>query len=130
MKKGLISRRHVLRGVGHVAIALPMLEAMGEATGWKSLGGRTAYGATGFPKRFVTVFTGSGTLIDKWRPTGTETNFTFGPITAPLTPHKDKIVVIDGYLANGANDAGVGSGHVGRMGAALTGVPLVPTSSG
>ena len=126
MSKGRIDRRKLLRGLGGVAIALPALDAMGDALGVKTLGGREALGATGFPKRFVTVFTGSGTIIDKWRPTGSETSFTFGPITQPLAPHTDKIVVVDGLLGKGAN----GEGHTDRMGAVLTGMPLLPTSNG
>ena len=49
MRKRLISRRHLLRGLGNVAIALPVLEAMGEVTGWKALGAREAYGQAAFP---------------------------------------------------------------------------------
>jgi hypothetical protein len=112
--------------LGNVAIALPVLEAMGEVTGWKALGAREAYGQAAFPKRFITVFTGSGTLIDKWRPTGTETNFAFGPMMAALNAHKDKIVVVDGLYGNGAN----GEAHTDHMGSVLTGMPLLPGPGG
>ena len=126
MSKRRISRRHLLRGIGNVAIALPLLEAMGEATGLRALGGREAYGQSAFPKRFITVFTGSGTILDKWRPTGTATDFTFGPMLAALNAHKDKIVVLDGLYGNGAN----GEGHTDHMGSVLTGMPLLPAPGG
>jgi hypothetical protein len=116
MKRGLISRRHLLHGIGNVAIALPVLEAMGTTK---------AYAATGFPKRFVTVFTANGTIYDKWRPTGTAASFTMGPILTPLAPHQDKLVVIDGLYQKHAN----GDAHTDGMGAALTGMPIAPTSN-
>jgi hypothetical protein len=55
----------------------------------------TAYAAP-FPKRFIVFFTGLGHVKSAWSPTGTETNFTLGPVLEPLTKHKSKLLVLEG----------------------------------
>src|SRR5688500_12437546 len=101
MTKLRLSRRAVLRGAGGIAIALPWLEIMG--------GGRVANAADP-GKRFVTVYTPGGSVIDngagenRWRPTGTETEFTLSPILLPFELIKHKLLVVDGlsmYSAQG-----------------------------
>jgi hypothetical protein len=96
-----LSRRAMLRGAGGIAIALPWLEIMG--------GARDARAADP-AGRFVTVYTPAGSVIDngngenRWRPTGSETNFTLSPILAPLEAIKHKLLVVDGmsmYSAQG-----------------------------
>ena len=91
-----LTRRSVLKGAGGVAIALPWLEAMTDAR----RAGAAAPASS--PKRFLAVYTPGGTVLDKWRPTGTETAFTLSPILAPLEPVKQKVIVLDGlYLMCG-----------------------------
>ena len=108
-----LSRRAVLRGAG-IAIALPWLEAMGFP--------REAQAANP-AKRFVTVFQPGGTVLDnlkgenRWRPTGTETNFTLSPILAPLEPIRKKLLVVDGLSMKSA----MGEQHQAGIIAWLTG---------
>jgi Protein of unknown function (DUF1552) len=83
-----LSRRTVLRGAGSVAIALPWLEAMEPE--------RSARAAAAPARRFIGVYTPGGTVLENWRPTGTEQAFTFGPILAPLEPMKPRVLVVDG----------------------------------
>ena len=91
-----LSRRAVLRGAGGVAIALPWLEIMGGP-----FRARAAAPAVP-PKRFLCVYTPGGTVLDKWRPTGTETDFVLSPILAPLEPVKSHVILVDGlYLKCG-----------------------------
>jgi hypothetical protein len=117
-----INRRRLLRGLGSVAVGLPLLDAM---TGLAPFGSR-ALAQAAPAKRFVVWFTGSGSILDKWRPTGSTDNFQLSPILAPLEPHKDHLVVVDGcYLKHENGDA-----HTDGMGACLTGTPLRPTSNG
>jgi hypothetical protein len=116
-----ISRRRLLRGLGSVAVGLPLLDAM---TSLSPLGSR-AYAQSAAPKRFVVWFTGSGTIMDKWRPSGTEQDFTLAPILAPLEPHKDHLVVVDGVYQQHAG----GDAHTDGMGACLTGTPLGGSST-
>jgi hypothetical protein len=116
-----ISRRRLLRGLGSVAVGLPLLDAM---TSLSPLGAR-AYAQSAANKRFVVWFTGSGTIMDKWRPSGTETDFTLAPILKPLEPHKDHLVVVDGLYQQHAG----GDAHTDGMGACLTGTPLGGSST-
>ncbi|KYF48881.1 hypothetical protein BE08_44870 [Sorangium cellulosum] len=78
----------MLRGAGAIAVALPWLEIMGPE--------RVARAAPGPAKRFLAVYTPGGTVMDRWRPTGTETSFTLSPILAPLAPVQDRLLVVDG----------------------------------
>jgi hypothetical protein len=83
-----LNRRAVLRGAGSVAIALPWLEIMTPE--------RPARAAAAPAKRFVAVYTPGGTVLENWRPVGTENDFAFGPILEPLTPVRSGVVVVDG----------------------------------
>jgi len=115
--KNRITRRSVLRGAGSVAIALPFLEAM--------LLPRVSHAATTSPLRFVVFYTPGGTLLDKWRPTGTETDYLFGDMMASLNPYKDRLLVLDG-LDLSITGKGVGHPHSRGMAGVLTGTQLLP----
>ena len=104
-----MNRRTLIRGAGSIAIALPWLEAMGPS--------RYARAAGTAGKRFVSVFQPGGTVIDKWRPTGTETAPVLSPILAPLEPVKGKVLIIDGLQMQSA----VGEQHQSGMIAFLSG---------
>lgn len=102
-----ISRRSFTAGVGAALLAAPFVELLTP---------RRARAAGKTAKRLVVVFNPNGTVPAKWRPTGTETNFSFpaGSILEPLATLKDKLVVIDGIqFANASN-------HEGGMVAMLT----------
>jgi hypothetical protein len=104
----------MLRGAGGLAIALPWLEIMGTP--------RVARAADP-ARRLVTVYTPGGTVIDngagenRWRPTGTESDFTLSPILAPLEPIRSKLLVMDGLRMASA----VGEQHQAGIIAWLTG---------
>ncbi len=83
-----LSRRAVLRGAGSIAIALPWLEIMTPATAAKA--------AAAPAKRFLAVYTPGGTVLENWRPTGTERSFELSPILAPLEGVRSKLNVMDG----------------------------------
>jgi hypothetical protein len=87
MTRFRLSRRAVLRGAGSVAIALPWLEIMRP---------ERAQAALGPAKCFVGVFTPGGTVLENWRPSGSEEAFTLSPILKPLEPVKSSLVVVDG----------------------------------
>ncbi len=118
MSKFRLSRRAVLRGAGAIAVALPWLEIMGPE--------RTARAQPAPAKRFLAVYTPGGTVIDRWRPTGTETNFTLGPILAPLVPMQDRLLVVDGLDMKSAR----GEQHQSGIIAWLTGTPQEGSSNG
>ena len=83
-----VSRRQLLQALGVGAAASPLIPLLNAS----------AQTATR-PKRLVLLFTPDGapakdysTTVD-WKPTGTETNFTFSALHTPLDPFKSKIVV-------------------------------------
>ena len=71
-----------------MAIALPWLEAMTPD--------KPAQAAAPPAKRFVGVFTPGGTVLENWRPTGTENAFTLSKILQPHAPAQKRILVVDG----------------------------------
>lgn len=118
-----LSRRALLRGVGGAAVGLPFLSAM--------LRPLRSHAASAVQPRLIVFFTPNGTVMDRWRPTGAETDFTLSPILAPLEPHRDQIIVLDGIdmrsaleVPGGSNGHDVGTGHC------LTPWPLQPGPSG
>jgi hypothetical protein len=103
-------RRAFLSGLGLAGLYpfVPILNASGqEAT---------------FPKRLVLFFTPHGTLFDAWLPSGTETNFTLGPILQSLQPFQSKLNILAGLSMH---DAGVGAPHTKGLPLLWTGSPLL-----
>jgi hypothetical protein len=115
--KNRITRRSVLRGLGSVSIGLPFLDAM--------LLPRQSHAATTTPLRFLVFYSPGGTLLDKWRPTGTETAFTLGDMMSPLNPYKDRLMFLDGVDLS-VTVKGVGHPHSRGMAGVLTGTQLLP----
>ncbi len=114
----LLSRRKLLRGAGGVAIGLPFLDAMAPP-------GRAHAASTTAPQRFLVYYKPGGTVLDNWRPTGTETSFTLGAIHQPLVPFKDRLILLDGVDLK-ITAIGEGHPHSRGMGGVLTGRELPP----
>jgi len=97
-----LNRRAVLRGAGSVAIALPWLEIMAS---------EPARAAGAPAKRFMTVFTPGGSVLENWLPTGDENHVVLSPILKPLAPVMDRVLIptgIDMQSADGEqNQAGI-----------------------
>jgi hypothetical protein len=104
-----LSRRALLRGAGGVAIALPWLEVMQL--------GRESKAATAPASRFVAVYQPGGTILEQWRPTGSETDFELSPILAPFGAAPERLLVLDGIDMTSA----VGEQYQAGMVAWLTG---------
>jgi hypothetical protein len=85
--KHTLSRRTLLRGAGGIAIALPWLEIMGEP--------KLAHAAAGNAKRFLSVYTPGGTVLDKFWPSNAS-DPSSSSILGPLAPLKDKLLVMKG----------------------------------
>jgi hypothetical protein len=115
-RRRVLHRRTVLRGAGGIAIALPWLEAMGGP----------ARAAAEPARRFVGVFRPGGTVRARYTPTGSETDFTLGPILKPLEPMQSRLLVIDGLDMKSA----VGEQHQSGIVALLTGTPQRNGGSG
>jgi hypothetical protein len=88
-----------------VAIALPWLEIMQPE--------RHARAASGPAKRFVTVFTPGGTVIENWRPADAVSGgeLKLGPILSPLAEQRARLLMLGGVSMKSAvgeqNQAGI-----------------------
>jgi hypothetical protein len=126
MSKFELSRRHVLRGLGSIAIGLPLLEAMGcnrENDGPAREGiGRVQSGLS-TTKRFVALLHNNGRIAADWFPTGSENDFTLGPAMSPLAPHKQDMIVFKGIDCSVAAK-GPTNGHYEGATAFLSGRPI------
>ncbi len=105
-----LRRRELLAALGGVGL-LPLLEA------------RRARAAEP-PRRLIVFYTPNGTIGPEWRPSGTEADFTFGRILAPLTPWRSKLIVLGG-VDMALAEAGFGSHHTRGIGGLLTGRPIL-----
>jgi len=95
------SRRDLLRGASGV-VALPFLE---------SLARPARAGSLLTPKRLVVVQHKQGVVMNQWAPTGTETNFSLGPILQPLAAWQDRMVVVAGVDNKASDWNTAGNGH-------------------
>ena len=114
-----LSRRHVLRGLGGMAVGLPLLDAMR---------GRTAHaGGVVCPKRLIIMYTPNGTIAKNFWPTSvnSETDFELSPILTPLAAHKQDLLIVGGVdmlsaLADDVNGSAPGDAHQKGTGQCLT----------
>ena len=112
-----LSRRRFALGLGAGLLAAPLLGLLRGTSHADT--GKTA-------KRLVVFFSPNGTIHQHWRPTGTETSFSFpaGSILEPLEKHKSDIIVCDGVDFHGVDN------HEAGMAAMLTGGGDATTASG
>ncbi|MBZ5707962.1 DUF1552 domain-containing protein [Nannocystis pusilla] len=103
-----IRRRSLLRGLGIGLVAAPFVNLL-SAPSSRAEGGPVA-------RRFIVFFSPNGTIPQHWRPSGSETEFTFpaGSILEPLADVQDRLIVVEGLDFFGADN------HKGGMAAMLT----------
>ncbi len=114
--KNRIHRRTLLRGAGGVAIGLPFLSAM--------LRPGHTHAQSDTPTRLIVFYNPGGTLLDRWRPTGSERDFTLQPMMSSLSPFSDRLVFVDGVDLS-VTRLGFGHPHSRGMGGVLTGQQLL-----
>lgn len=101
-----ISRRMFLGGAA-ASIALPLFESL--------LPRRARAAAATAPRRLFVFYVPCGIVMDQWTPADEGASWTPSPILAPLTPFRDRTLVLTG-LANkparpdGAGDHAAGTG--------------------
>jgi len=116
LKQSGLSRRRFLRGAG-VALALPWLESM-------PLFGQTSVAAKAVgkpPLRLGIVFFSNGVEPIHWWAKGSGSSMELGPAAAPLLPHREEMVFIQGLYSQAAFAST--SPHLGRMNL-LSGAPV------
>ncbi len=112
-----LHRRTVLRGLG-TTLALPVLDAMVPALA-------RAQTAAKAPTRLSIVYLPNGIMMDQWTPDTAGTGFKMKPILEPLTPFRDRMLILSGLSHNsgGRARAGENTGDHARAGASyLSGV--------
>lgn len=81
-----LSRRALLRGVGGVALALPLLDAMTP---------RRANAQTAAPRRIIFEFKPNGDETNRRFTSTGETDFQFDEFLAPLEPYRDELLILN-----------------------------------
>src|SRR5437588_7338025 len=110
-----MTRRTVLRGLG-VTMALPWLESVPV---W---GDEPARGkASEAPVRLAVLFSGNGFHSREWWAKGSGKGMELGKVLAPLHPHREKMVFIQGLFNAEALKGNIHSSQTGNL---LSGAPL------
>jgi hypothetical protein len=120
IRRPAMNRRTLLRGLGGLAIGLPLLDTMR---------GASAHAAgPECPKRFIVMYTPNGTIAKNFWPTSvnSETDFQLSPILAPLAAHKDDLLIVGGIDMLSAMGDGPGDAHQKGTGQCLTATELLP----
>ena len=86
------SRRTFLRGLG-VTMALPWMDSL-NVWGDDSIG--AARPASEAPIRLACLFSGNGFHSKEWWAKGQGAGMELGQVLAPLSPHKEKLLFIQG----------------------------------
>ncbi len=113
------ARRAFLRGVGGLALSLPLLPSL--------LGGRARATAAETPTRLVFWYVPNGIQNEWWLPDTVGEDWELKEITAPLAPVKDRVSLISG-LANRPAEEAVPGDHARGTGSFLTCVPIRRTA--
>lgn len=118
--KKFISRRTFVRGMG-TTLALPLLDAMVPAA--------VASPVSQAKARLGFFFVPNGIIMDKWSPATEGSGFEMTPILEPLTPFRDRLLVLSGLdhktgLALDGEDSGE---HARSSATFLTGVHPLKT---
>ncbi|OJH39653.1 DUF1552 domain-containing protein [Cystobacter ferrugineus] len=100
-----LGRRQFTAGIGATLLASPLV---------RLLNGEAQAATPTVAKRLIVFFTPNGTVHKHWRPTGTETSFTFaaGSILEPLNRLRSKLLVCDGLDFVGADNHDPGMAHM------------------
>lgn len=111
-----LSRRTMLRGLG-VSMALPWLEslpAFADAPKSRTPGDDA-------PLRMGVLFAGNGFHRAEYRASGEGKNMVLGKVLQPLTPHREKLLFIQGLFNAEALKGNIHSSMTGNL---LSGAPL------
>ncbi len=129
-RKGEISRRAVLRGLG-VTMALPMLEAMAGTGSIARAAGSLASSASApaSPLRMAFIFAPNGVNFPAWKPTGSGRDYKLSQTLSPLEPVRKHLNIMRGLTLQKARANGDGPGDHARSSATfLTGQQARKTS--
>jgi hypothetical protein len=112
--KMALPRRVFLQGLG-TTLALPLLDAMVPALSAMANTAASPVCRLGF--LYIPNGVAMNDAVNEWRPIGEGTNFEFSSILKPLTPFRDRLVVVSGLAQTQAKAAGDGNGDHPRASA-------------
>ena len=116
-----LPRRTFLKGLG-AAIALPYLDSMTPAFAARSASAAHAASARQ-AQRLIFTYIPNGVTMEAWTPAATGAAFEYTRILEPLTPFRDRTLVLSGLAHKNAYALGDGPGDHARAAACyLTGV--------
>src|SRR5919112_5312646 len=107
-------RRQFLRGIG-VSMALPWMEPL------KVWGDEAKGRASEAPVRLAVLFAGNGFHSREWWARGSGRDMELGQVLAPLHPHREKMLLIQGLYNAEALKGNIHSSQTGNL---LSGAPL------
>jgi hypothetical protein len=108
-----LSRRSLLRGLG-VSLALPTLPSLASPA--------RAAAAAAVPTRMAFLYIPNGVNVDRWMPTGSGSDFSFGPSLQALTPFRSDLQFIRGLAQQNGFAGPDGAGdHARAVATILTG---------
>jgi len=84
--------------------------------------------AAGPPPRLLLYFTPHGTVYDRWRCSGGETDFTFSQILKPLEAQRERLVIVDGLRLESGTEYYIP--HTYTMPALWSGSPIDTAADG
>ncbi len=139
-----IHRRHLLRGIGAIAVGLPLLEIMDglDENGLPLTGVRRARAASAPIKRYIGLMVPNGIVPSTHFPTGGETDFVLGASMKPLNgfnlpsfeDYRQDLIVFKGIdnvaSMNSFGTPGSGSGHESGPTTLFTGAAKLGTKEG
>ena len=121
-----LGRRTFLRGFG-ASVALPSFRSLGAEV--KAAAAAQGVTATGAPLRMAYLYVPNGVIMDKWRPEGSGSDFSFNESMKSLNGLKNDLQIIKGLEQANGWAGSDGAGDHARSGATfLTGVRAKKTA--
>lgn len=109
-------RRTILRGAG-VSVAIPWMESVQVFGNTREIDRQKNTA----PTRFAVLFSGNGFHSKEWWAKGTGRDMQLGAVLAPLHPHREKLLFIQGLFNIEATKGNIHSSQTGNL---LSGAPL------
>jgi hypothetical protein len=114
-----LGRRAFLRGIG-ASVALPSFRSLGAEV--KTAAAARGVTATGAPLRMAYLYVPNGVIMDKWRPAGNGSDFSFNESMKSLNGLKNDLQIVKGLEQANGWAGSDGAGDHARSGATfLTG---------
>ncbi|MGH1345736.1 MAG: DUF1552 domain-containing protein [Nannocystales bacterium] len=120
----MIKRRRFLRGMGSIAVGLPLLRKFIDPSDARA-GGKLAA-----PKRIIMCAYEMGTIRDLFTPSAVGSSFDFGTVTQSMEPFKARSMVVTNLNNAVVELTGGSAGHPGKRESVFSGTLMTGAFSG